>query len=238
MPPRILPIIPVLAVLVGSAVRGADFESEREFPLDAGLFWQYQQTDGALSTETITGVERIDGHDTFVSVVAGGAAAGTTENLSNGPAGLRLHRVHDPEAGGTLVFDPPVVLAPAVGSIGDVSTGAGIAGITFTGIGSYSFGYQAQSTVVARERRDVPLGSFDTVKVVSDVTVSGVVPGRGPISIRVSDTHWYVPRLGAVEFESESIDSKLVATNAPEPVSLACDLTALLTIARWRRRRR
>lgn len=225
----------ILVAVVPAIARGADFESQRDFPFALGHFWQYRQTGGAVSTETLASVEHVGGQETLLSVVSGGARSGDWQNLSNGPEGLRIHRVYEVGAGGgTLVFSPPVVVAPAQASIGAVSTGTGAVSAALTGLGSYSFGYQSKVTVAARERREVPLGSYDAVKVVSEITIAGFVPGVGAVSVPIRDTHWYAQGVGAVEFGS--LQSKLIATNAPEATSVALDLGALGALACFVRR--
>lgn len=230
MGPRIRTAFAFLLAIFPAIARGADFESQRDFPFALGNFWQYRQTGGALSTESLASVEVVGGQETFLSVVSGGARSGDTENLSNGPEGLRIRRLYEVGAGGgTLVFSPPVVVAPAQASIGAVSTGTGAVSAVLTGLGSYSLGYQSKVTVAARENREVPLGSFDAVKVVSEITIAGFVPGVGAVSVPIRDTHWYAQGMGPVEFSS--LESKLIATNVPEATSVALDLGAVGAMA-------
>jgi hypothetical protein len=239
------PLLLVALLLLASPSRAWDFDSEEFFPLEVGNFWTHEETGTTPTTSTVASGQLVSGSMTFPVVQSGGSNPGYFENCTNDEAGLRIHRLHDPSlGGGTIIFNPPFVMAPAHADVGDPAvTGFGGAAITIAGLGSWAFWYSSSAAVVGRSTFDFPeYGTLDTVEVRSILTVYGSIPNYGSISITQTNRDWYARGVGFVSYtrtvDGETETGTLIATNAPEPTAAASALAALTVLFVARRRSR
>ena len=242
-----LQLFALALVTVFGAADGASatFIPQVYYPLKSGNTWTYLDNGVVLETETVLpGVENVNGVATLVVETSGGESSGSRQDFTNDANGLRLHKAFEPgPEGGSVIFQPPWLLSPAEASFGESARSSGIADFTFTGLGTFRLSYGSTSTVIGPEIVTVPLGTFDTVKVETMLTISGTIFGQF-ISLSESDTNWLAANVGIVkaiaEFEGEFHTEELIDTNVlPEPSSAllhACALVALAALAGRRRR--
>ncbi len=193
------------------------------FPLDSGMAWTYYSTeDGAETLTVMPGTEIVNGTATKkVEIQGGGHSPGSALYCSNDAAGVMIHKIYYPieyssgygYTNMTVTLSPPLKVFNSVVALGDTIKSNGSAIYDIEGVGSYTFYYEATTTILAEEEVEVSAGSFATIKALQSLRIYGSINGRSVSDVSV-DTVWYAANVG--EVKSEDVDgeaSQLTATN-------------------------
>jgi hypothetical protein len=193
--------------------------SDDYFPLNAGTVWRYITNEGN-TVERIVLKKKVMVNGVETSVVKY-----VDENLrvyfSSSSDGIFLHREYEPSVyvqsyGWTSIdatFDPPVKFGNPTFEVGDSIPSQGTA-VTHAAGRTFNFGYTAITTVEALENISVSAGTFDTIRVRMELTLTS---GYG--SFTITSNQNFAEGIGIVKdvtTDTEGVTSteELVFTNA------------------------
>ena len=224
-----------LALVLGLALFGqagaatAQFQTARYFPVVEGQSWEFLENGSVTVTkEFLTGLEDVNGVDTWVLETIGGEVGFGLEHYTNDAFGLQFHRAADGGGGGD--FTPPATLLPDEFQTGDSFASSGqvvVAG------GAFMFPYSSSTDVIGPAQITVPAGTFDTVVVEVALTINGST---------TTDRLYLAEDVGVVRGEAniEAPGGITELVSVPEPglpLALGVALTALCAAAPTRRGR-
>ena len=207
-------------IVVGTRVFGSShylcrtrdgFWSPPFFPLDAGMAWHYDLSDGSSHVDTVTGEVTINGRAT---VEVTGAPGGAVDYYSNS-GGVFWHRQFDPTAfsdvggsSGTVTFDPPIALLNEAPFISDVASTSGAIALNAPGIGTFGYSFESNATVVERVPVALPPATVQTLRVTLEVRQFGNILGQ---LFDETTTHdlWLAEGIGLVRLASSGLAATL-----------------------------
>ena len=174
-------------------------------PLQDGNKWTYR-TNGTYgvyekSIYVIPGFTQINGVATKAVQVLGGPYDRDKEYWTNDEGGIRVHGGYTPftEIGsGTVILEPPMLVANSEMNIGETVSSTGKARFTFSGYGTFLLDYQSSFTLNEITTVTVPSGTYETVR------YSGYYRMYGPILGEQFDdtttiTRWLARNIGAIK---------------------------------------
>lgn len=143
------------------------------FPLKPGTIWQYQvdgQEGNIITRKVLDKKVLVNGVETSVVKYVDEKLRVYFSSDSNG---IYLHRQIFREGGRNfnVIFVPPLKFGNATFEIGDSFHSEGNA-ITRAAGRTFYFGYTADTSVEGAESTTVPAGTFDTVSVIMDLTIT------------------------------------------------------------------
>ena len=197
-----------LASIAAAAELAVDY-----FPLHSGNSWIYSENRSTNNTLTVLGgAVNVNG----IATKQIRDSYGEISYYTNDTHGLRLHKESDAE--GFVTYDPPIKYAHSQLNVGDVISSSGTASLYLPDYGIYSFSvnYTATARVRAIENVTVPLGTFQAVKVVVYVRITGSVLDV-PVDLSMVETTWAAKHIGPIKmlslFEGVTDVYELTAVN-------------------------
>ena len=190
-------------LILGLAAQAtAAFLAVDYLPIAPGDTWTYAVNGSGTMTRTVLPeLETVNGVPTYILEDAGGGFTGRRQNVTNGTAGARVHKIFEPDSSGpdtTGVFDPPQIYLGVEVDAGEVIESNGDIALTFEGYGTYPLSYSASTHVIGVETVVVPAGTFDALRVDTSLTISGTILGE-PISETSLETDWLAFGIGTVK---------------------------------------
>ena len=234
---RILVIAVFLNVSFSSLTTMAEtFSASEYYPLESGMAWTYLQ-DGlnSVTNSVLSGDVYINGIATKAVLQSGGEFSGEMSYYSNNENGISEHKEYAPnvfvEGVGfqdiTVILNPPMKLANATGTIGEVINSSGTVNYTFSGLGTFLLNYESTSKFVQLENITVPLGSFIAAKIQMSLTISGYIYSQYVTSTSTY-TMWLAKYIGIVK-QTSNIDG-FQSTNELVTINFQPYLSANFTV--------
>lgn len=196
-------------------------------PLHDGDTWTYNATGTyGVYNKTFTvlpGTTPINDVATKAVQVSGGPDDQSIEYWTNDIEGIKVHGSYTPvtEIGsGSVIMEPPMLVANSEMDIGETVNSSGKAIITFDNYGTFFLDYESTFTLIGTETVTVPTGTYETVKDGGSYRIFGFILGQ-PFDFRVTITRWLAKYIGAVkDTYTHSYGSEthtLISTNVMPP---------------------
>jgi hypothetical protein len=215
-------------------------------PFEPGTYSTFVDENGLNEfTETVLpGFVNVNGVSTQVFEISGGELSGTRNFVTRDATGFKRYRVFQPnffiEGFGfvdrTITFSPPTT-APVVICIGVPSENNVTALFEFSDGSSFSLNWEATALATIFEVVEVPLGTFEAMRVQTSLLLRGAIQGQ-PVEQRSTRIDWVVSGLGTVKYQvtedGQTDVYQLVDTNrmqVPEPNRSVLALVALLVLS-------
>lgn len=221
MKKTIFSIIFIVEILAGQSWA---IDMSNYFPLDSGNSWTYLENGNQYIIDTVLdGTYPLNGSATKI---ISSSEDNSKNYFSNDSYGIRQHKmVLSDYLNGqyttiTAVLNPPFVHAYPTANIGDKVNTSGTVSFTISGLGTYLLNYHGNSAILGYETVTVPYGTFDTLKISDDLTISGYIEGEWFSSVS-SGYSWFAEYIGEVKYyyvDEETTDTGvLVDTNVTLP---------------------
>ncbi len=191
------------------------------FPLKSNTVFHYL-VDGSVpeseivlaDTRNVQGIDAIGILDSDSSI----------SYYTNDENGLREHLLVD-TVGDTLTLIPPAQTLNSVLSLGEEINSTGVAQFNIDGIGLLDIPYIANSTVVGFETISVPYGTFDAIRVDTQLIISGASNGF-VVSILTTGSSWYVKDLGEIRsvITTDGVTRTTELTSVQFPINVASSI--------------
>ena len=246
----------VLAAAAAGPAFSQSFDTSEFFTPQLGDYWLYRLNGSQDVLLEIVSLETAGGVMTYTSRWTGGPLDQLQSRIRFDPdSGVEALWNFQPSIfidGVGFVdqrqdFDPPILSAPPVVTIGDVVHTSGALTQTYSNSQvnvSFDGTYSASYRFAFLEPVTVPFGTFQAVRRQIEIEIAVEIPPGQTEEVRATSRDWLVPNLGAVlveqTFPSRVDLYELVDTNrepVPEPTSSIQLLAAWAALAGMRRLR-
>jgi uncharacterized repeat protein (TIGR01451 family) len=242
---KIMALIVALLFVFGASNSMAqeEYTADDYFPLVIGNSWTYD--DG---TVTVSGTRPVN----EVTTKEVSHPDGYKQCFTNDENGIRYHMEYDPAVWVDSIqqfvwvyvtFSPPILYADPVMAIGESVYSSGTASFEFGFAPGTLFplNYSATSTAQVIENVAVPLGTFRTIRLYTEVEISGLIYTEY-VDYEVIQTNWVTKGVGIIKTIDDDGTSVLTDTNipiadlsvtksdSPDPVEEGQNLTYTITV--------